>query len=1778
MPPRFPQTIALRPRRALSALVLAAVILGAAGPATADALGIDIDGSVSSTTNRAPSFGATPTITVTDENEPPLAPGAPAVGRVVGSLTSLAVRWTAPNNTGRPAIESYDVQYRTPREPWWSMPPRNVTDTAATITHLLRNTLYEVQVRAKIANGDGPWSESGWGTTGKNTAPSFGATSTTRSVAENTEPGQAIGGPEAATDPDSGDTLTYSLEDRDDAAAFDIDEANGQLRTSAALDYETRSSYSVTVVAEDSEGASASIEVTIAVTNANDPPSFDPADNTRSVAENTEPGQAIGDPVTATDPEGNTLTYRLGGTDAAAFDIDEANGQLRTSAALDYETRSSYSVTVVAEDSEGASASIEVTIAVTNANDPPSFDPADNMRSVAENTEPGQAIGDPVTATDPEGNTLTYRLGGTDADAFDIDEANGQLRTSAALDYETRSSYSVTVVAEDSEGASDSIEVTIAVTNANEPPSFDPADNMRSVAENTEPGQAIGDPVAATDPEGNTLTYSLGGTDADAFDIDSDSGQLRTSAALDYETRSSYSVTVVAEDSEGASASIEVTIAVTNANEPPSFDPTDNTRSVAENTEPGQAIGDPVTATDPEGNTLTYSLEDRDDAAAFDIDEANGQLRTSAALDYETRSSYSVTVVAEDSEGASDSIEVTIAVTNANEPPSFDPADNMRSVAENTEPGQAIGDPVAATDPEGNTLTYRLGGTDADAFGIDEANGQLRTSAALDYETRSSYSVTVVAEDSEGASASIEVAIAVTNANEPPSFDPADNMRSVAENTEPGQAIGDPVTATDPEGNTLTYRLEDRDDAAAFDIDEANGQLRTSAALDYETRSSYSVTVVAEDSEGASASIEVTIAVTNANDPPSFDPTDNTRSVAENTEPGQAIGDPVTATDPEGNTLTYRLGGTDADAFDIDEANGQLRTSAALDYETRSSYSVTVVAEDSEGASDSIEVAIAVTNANEPPSFDPTDDMRTVAENTEPGQTIGDPVAAMDPDSGNTLTYRLEDRDDAAAFDIDEANGQLRTSAALDYETRSSYSVTVVAEDSEGASDSIEVTIAVTNANEPPSFDSTSTTRSVAENADPGHDIGDPVAAMDPDSGDTLTYLLGGPDAAAFDIDEANGQIRTRDALDHEAKASYSVRMVALDTQGASASIEVTIEVTDANDPPSFDPDDNTRSVAENTGPGQTIGDPVAAMDSDSGDTLTYRLEGTDAAEFDIESASGQLRTSAALDHEAKASYSVTVVAQDNEGASASIEVTIAVTNANDPPSFDPDDNTRSVAENTGPGQAIGDPVAATDPDSDETLTYRLEGTDAAAFGIDSTSGQLRTRAALDHEAQSSYSVMVAVEDTQGASATIEVTIAVTDENEPPAFDSTSTTRSVAENAAAGHDIGAPVAAMDPDSGETLTYLLGGPDAAVFDIVPTSGQLRTRAALDHEAQSSYSVTVVAEDSEGASATIEVTIAVTDENEPPAFDSTSTTRSVAENAAAGHDIGAPVAAMDPDSGETLTYRLEGTDAAAFDVVPTSGQLRTRAALDHEAKASYSVMVMAEDSEGASATIEVTIAVTDENEPPDAPAAPTFLSATDESLTVSWTAPSTAGRPDITSYDLQYRAGTSSSFTDGPQDITGTTDDLGSEPERRLPCPGAGHERRRGRPLVGVGDDDHHERRDVAAGVAGALRAHRGRAGGERGERAVGRRRKRSRHGRRNGTPVVFRDPSGAGTTGADAARLRSAGSRDGVRDAGDDGTRAGAGELVPSGIERRTRGESCPDGVGALRVRKLPERG
>ena len=193
---------------------------------------------------------------------------------------------------------------------------------------------------------------------------------------------------------------------------------------------------------------------------------------------------------------------------------------------------------------------------------------------------------------------------------------------------------------------------------------------------------------------------------------------------------------------------------------------------------------------------------------------------------------------------------------------------------------------------------------------------------------------------------------------------------------------------------------------------------------------------------------------------------------------------------------------------------------------------------------------------------------------------------------------------------------------------------------------------------------------------------------------------------------------------------------------------------------------------------------------------------------------------------------------------------------------------TRSVAENTASGQNIGAPVTATDADTSDTLTYTWGGKteDALSFSVNSSTGQLRTSAPLNFETKTSYAITVSVSDGNGGADSINVTINVTDVDEPnsaPVFtEGTSTTRSVAENTASGQNIGAPVTATDADTSDTLTYTLGGTDAAAFGIVRSSGQLQTSAPLNFETKTSYAITVSVSDGNGGADSTNVTINVT----------------------------------------------------------------------------------------------------------------------------------------------------------------------------------------------------------------------------------------------------------------------------------------------------------------------------
>ena len=368
--------------------------------------------------------------------------------------------------------------------------------------------------------------------------------------------------------------------------------------------------------------------------------------------------------------------------------------------------------------------------------------------------------------------------------------------------------------------------------------------------------------------------------------------------------------------------------------------------------------------------------------------------------------------------------------------------------------------------------------------------------------------------------------------NHAPTFtEGSSTTRSIPENTPAGKNIGSPVTATDLDEDVLTYTLSGAD-AASFGIVSTTGQLQTRDPLDYEKKNTYAVTVTVSDGS-ARDTISVTIDVTDVeenNDPVFVEGSATEREIPENTPAGRNIGSPVTATDlDEEDVLTYSLSGADAASFGIVSTTGQLQTRDPLDYEEKNAYSVAVHVTDGNGGTDTIGVAINVTDVEEnnaPVFVEGSATEREIPENTPAGRNIGSPVTATDLDEEDVLTYSLSGAD-AASFGIVSTTGQLQTRAPLDYEKKNTYSVAVHVSDGNGGTDSIGIAINVTDVEEnnaPVFVEGTATERSIPENTPAGRNIGAPVTATDLDE-DVLTYSLSGVDAASFGIVSATGQL-----------------------------------------------------------------------------------------------------------------------------------------------------------------------------------------------------------------------------------------------------------------------------------------------------------------------------------------------------------------------------------------------------------------------------------------------------------------------------------------------------------------------------------------------------------------------------------------------------------------------------------------------------------------------------
>ena len=468
----------------------------------------------------------------------------------------------------------------------------------------------------------------------------------------------------------------------------------------------------------------------------------------------------------------------------------------------------------------------------------------------------------------------------------------------------------------------------------------------------------------------------------------------------------------------------------------------------------------------------------------------------------------------------------------------------------------------------------------------------------------------------------------------------------------------------------------------------------------------------------------------------------------------------------------------------------------------------------------------------------------------------------------------------------------------------------------------------------------------------------------------------------------------TKQSLDYEALynankrgAVFNVKLTIKDTDENETEKFVRIKVLDVNEEPYFTNTTDEIEIAENTTE-STIGITFEDKDKFANNHNELILLIDDSGIFeDNSNGEIQLKEGAVLDFETQNEYEITVRVRDanvdgegnllNPGLYEDKTFKIKVTDVNEKPVFNESSYEFLIREDidVDVSNSLGF-VAAGDPDADATITYSLDGEEAALFDINASTGGMfiRDGSTFDYETKSAYTFEVVASDGILENR-VPVTVKIVDVNEKPVFEKASYEFTVAENAEQAITILGSVTAVDHDADGSVTYSLAGEESESFVINQNTGEITTleNATFDYETKSSYTFDVIASD-EILEDRVSVTVNVTDVSESPIFsDRLTTVFYIDEDAPLGTTVGTVEATDDDCKGAFSescvlpTYSLspfvgseEYGDAFTIDSDGTI-KLAKEGALDYDEKHVYEYHVIATDGsdESLRSSIDVTI---------------------------------------------------------------------------------------------------------------------------------------------------------------------------------------------------------------------------
>jgi len=1233
------------------------------------------------------------------------------------------------------------------------------------------------------------------------------------------------------------------------------------------------------------------------------PPVFEPASYVASVSESAPIGSFVA-AVLATSSSASPVTYQILSDDDNDnlnwFTVNSETGLVTTNASMDWTQRSSYNLTVQATAGM-LSASADLLVSVLPSYRTPPVFSRSRYRVVLShaNTTSGSLV--MVVAASIE-NRSGARYGLSDEveddypDTFQIGRTSGRIVTIRSLG--AGMIYKLTVIAVnplDPASLSSQVSVIVNVTNVqNLPPVVYPVRYFVKIVGNQRIGSVV-TTVRSFNISDSVIFSISSGADSSKFDIDQSLGTVSTAAILTPATI--YTVTVVARDklsglSSVRPATVKIYVMSSSSTVPPitfsqplgySFDITedDGRRSTAV---VGRSVGR-VTASSQ--SQLMFYLADGDPDDVFSVSSSTGVITTTRPVDRERRDRYNLTLVAT-SDVDFATIHVFVVVADINDhAPRFRGGDEVDVDVSADSPVGFEVYAARAVDPDagrGGTVRYRLTNS-SDSLSLDAATGLLRVTSFLPADTL--LSVIVVAVDGGvpalSSTQTVRVHVGTVLDSSVPLFNTSMLWTSVSESTPINSRFYHVNTSRSLSASaTVSYSISRHH---GFDDGRLrifpDGWLYNAGALDRERRPEYVLTVTATE-HGVTRtrrwSVEVVIVVFDNNDhSPAFDRASYSFTVVEGS-PAADFAELVYATDADAGRnadLIYWIEGSTF-GFRIDPLYGLLTTQRSFDREQLIAdtgtdvITLVVIAADTGVVSrqSRVIVDITVSDINDnAPTFDLSLYLAFTPENATVNSTVV-VVTARDPDAGLNGTVLYHIRDDGEQFAVEESTGRVLLMKPLDVNRLESYELVVVASDRGTppltSTTSVRVSVVRTMPRPPRWTHMPRGSVEVGADAAVGTLIGSVKAAADQTPGSSrgsrVTYSIMSSVGVPFIVEASTGRLFVSAALDSTRRRKYALTVVARDessslTSSTPLSVEVLPDITDRS--PRFTDDAGFRYRVEADAPAGTTVFRATATDLDGavGARMRYWLSRQipDGRQFSVDADSGMVTVASALNvRDTASSYRLTLAVVD-DSLTASYRLTSQRTFTVDVVDGTPEFLSPAAVvlpSDARPGTLVS--VVTAVAVGNYAVRYSLpsdkSSSDAGIFRIDGATGRLYLTASLT-AGRAVYSAVVMATDSRiPARSSLRSLTVITQESASSVsadgglvFSSSAYSGRVAENLPVFTPVVSVSASRAGRSSRVQYYItsITSPDSALplplyFDVLPTSGLVRTARVLDRE--------------------------------------------------------------------------------------------------------------------------------------------------------------------------------------------------------------------------------------------------------------------------------------------------------------------------------------------------------